>query len=66
MWRMKFNYLLTRLAGLERGLPRGLPWPPREGSFTFLLWDRLGRPGERRCFMGMYLENAEKFYEEKK
>ena len=62
----RFEHLLNRLRRLEPAPSKPSPWPPTEGSFSYLLWDGLGRPGERQGFMSMYMETARRFWEERK
>lgn len=64
---MRFDCFQRRLERLEARLINcSGPWPPAEGSFSYLLWDALGRPEERRGFMSMYLESAQRIYEARK
>jgi hypothetical protein len=53
---MRFSSLLRRLRALEPASARPRPWPPTEGSFSYWLWDALGRLGERRSYADMYLD----------
>ena len=63
---MKFDVLRKRLQTLEQRAIQALPlWPPKQG-FSFCLWDRIGRPGERREFMEMYQERAANFWRDRK
>ena len=60
----RINGLKARLQALEaRIIERSGPWPPAEGSFSYLLWAALGRPQERRNHMQMYLARAANFWE---
>ena len=58
--------LRRRLDRLEQAIADSVPgpWPPEPGSFSYLLWDGLGRPLERQGFMSMYMQSAQNFYEE--
>lgn len=61
---MRFDCVQRRLERLEaRLIDSAGPWPPAEGSFSYLLWDALGRPVERLGFMEMYLARAADFWE---
>lgn len=64
---MRFDYIQRRLADLEqRIVSREGPWPPEPGSFSYLLWDALGRPEKRLSYMDMYMESARRFWEDQK
>lgn len=64
---MNLDNLKKRLGSLEQRAVQALPmWPPKEGSFRFCLWDRLGRTGERREFMAMYMQRAAHFWKDAK
>lgn len=64
---MRINGLKARLQALEaRLIKRSAPWPPTPGSLAFHLWDAIGRPGERRKHLDMYLAAGAKFWEERK
>jgi len=58
---MRFSSLLRRLRALEPASAR--PWPPTEDSFSYWLWDALGRPCERRSYADMYLDRAKQFWD---
>ena len=61
---MKFSCIAARLEALEALLfSEKSPWPPASGSLSFWLWDAIGRPGERRAYLDMYLASATKFWE---
>jgi hypothetical protein len=60
---MRFSSLLRRLRVLEPASARQRPWPPTEGSFSYWLWDALGRPCERRSYVDMYLDRAKQFWD---
>jgi hypothetical protein len=60
----RLDSLWRRLRALEPTPPRITAWPPKEGSFTFWLWDSIGRPGERRSYWQMYQESAEQFWKD--
>ena len=60
---MKFDSLKNRIAALENRIIEALPpWPPTEGSFSYCLWQKLGKPGERHGFMEMYKQRAADFW----
>ena len=61
---MRFDYIQRRLEWLEARLINcSGPWPPAEGSFSYLLWDAFGRSEERCSYLDMYLQASQKFYE---
>lgn len=60
----RINGLKVRLQALEaRLIEQSGPWPPAEGSFSYLLWDALGRPEEWCSYLDMYMQASQKFYE---
>ena len=62
---MMIRALRRRLEALESHIiKRSGPWPPAEGSFSYWLWDAIGRPGERRGFVDMYMQRAADFWKE--
>lgn len=61
---MKFSGLDSRLKRLERlEVDTAVPWPPLEGSFSAVIWERLGRPKDQLTFGEMYSMCAKKHYE---
>jgi hypothetical protein len=60
----RFESLYRRLRRLEPIAPRIHPWPPKEGTFSYCLWDAIGKPEERRSYWSMYQERAEAFWKD--
>lgn len=56
--------LKARVRRLSPDPPRITPWPPKEGSFSFCMWERLGRPAEKMSFTEMLEATSEKVWSE--
>jgi hypothetical protein len=55
--------LKRRLEALEHhAFARLGPWPPQEHTFSYHMWQSLGRPQERVSFWTMYEARAEQFW----
>ena len=63
---MNFDGIKKRLTALEPVEPV-IVWPPRQGSFSYCIWERLGKPIEpKRTFDDFYKMVAEECYKRPK
>jgi hypothetical protein len=51
--------LRRRLECLKAAIPKLEPWPPEEGSFSWCLYEKLGKPAEKMEYFDMYFAVAE-------
>lgn len=51
-----------RIESLKAAIPKSEPWPPEEGSFSWCLYEKLGRPAAEMRHFDMYFAVAEKVW----
>lgn len=54
--------LRRRLESLKAAIPKPEPWPPEEGSFSWCLYEKLGKPAMETRLFDMYTAVAEKVW----
>ena len=66
MIKDKIESIKKRIAHLEPEPIPPLEWPPRQGSFSYCIWESLGKPMEpRRSFDEFYNLMAEVVWKRK-
>lgn len=64
---MRFRDIKRRVAALEKREPDPTrPWPPKEGSYGWHIYEKLGRPVKPMTYFEMYFAEGEMHWRERR